>query len=176
MITRATEYACLAMLYLAKQPPGTCANTGDVATREKIPPSFLAKVINQLSKAGLVVSRRGPAGGLELARSAAAITLRQVVEAIEGELAINLCTASQDYACFRLGCSLKAAFADAQKVYLDRLDAVTLADLVRDDRYAGDAPDSASMARIPRDGEESTVRSLYDDRAQSAHDEREISV
>lgn len=126
------------MLYLAKQPPGSPANTADVAQVERIPPSFLAKVINQLAKAGLVVSRRGPAGGLELARDAATITLRQVVEAIEGELAVNLCTASQDYACFRLGCSLKSAFADAQRVYLERLNAVTLADLVREDRYVGD--------------------------------------
>lgn len=153
MITRATEYACLAMLYLAKQPAGTCANTADVAHGERIPPSFLAKVINQLSKAGLVVSRRGPAGGLELARPAGSISLRQVVEAIEGELAINLCTGSQDYACFRLGCSLKGAFSDAQKVYLERLDAITLADLVREDRYTGDLPAAPSVAWMrPEDG------------------------
>ncbi|MEB3223570.1 MAG: Rrf2 family transcriptional regulator [Candidatus Sericytochromatia bacterium] len=139
MITRATEYACLAMLYLAKQPPGTCVNTADIARFEHIPPSFLAKVINQLAKAGLVNSRRGPQGGLELARDPGAVTLRQIVEVIEGELSVNLCTGSQDYSCFRLGCSLKTAFSDAQRVFLDRLEAVTLADLVTQDRYVGDA-------------------------------------
>ncbi|MEB3195994.1 MAG: Rrf2 family transcriptional regulator [Candidatus Sericytochromatia bacterium] len=150
MITRATEYACLAMLYLAKQPQGETVNTADVAREERIPPSFLAKVINQLSKAGLLTSRRGPSGGLELARDAQAITLKQVVEAIEGELAVNLCTGSQDYACFRLGCSLKSAFSAAQQVYLARLDAVTLADLVRDDRYTADqVPPPASDALSP---------------------------
>jgi Rrf2 family protein len=140
MITRATEYACLAMLYLAKQPPGTCCNTADIARVQRIPTSFLAKVINQLAKSGLVISRRGPLGGLELARAPEAITLRQIVEVIEGELAVNVCTSSQDYVCFRAGCSLKAAFHDAQHAYLDRLEAVTLASLVRDDRYTSEEP------------------------------------
>ena len=135
MITRATEYACLAMLYLAKQPAGTSVNTADIAAGERIPPSFLAKVINQLAKGGLVISRRGPQGGLELARDPATISLRQVVEVIEGEVAVNVCTSSQEYTRFRSGCSLKSAFHEAQSAYLDRLEAVTLASLVRDDRY-----------------------------------------
>lgn len=149
MITRATEYACLAMLYLAKQPRGASVNTADVARVEQIPPSFLAKVINQLAKAGLVVSRRGPQGGLLLARNPETVTLRQIVEAIEGELSVNLCTGSQDYACFRLGCSLKTAFSEAQRVYLDRLEAVTLAELVATDRYTGDerVPSPAARGR-----------------------------
>lgn len=140
MITRATEYACLAMLYLAKQPPGACCNTADIARVERIPTSFLAKVINQLAKSGLVISRRGPLGGLELGRPPDQITLREVVEVIEGELAVNLCTSSQDYLCFRHGCSLKAAFRDAQQAYLERLQAVTLASLVNSDGYTSDAP------------------------------------
>lgn len=140
MITRATEYACLAMLYLAKQPPGTCCNTADIARVQRIPTSFLAKVINQLAKSGLVISRRGPLGGLELARDPADITLREIVEVIEGELAVNVCTSSQDYACFRHGCSLKGAFHDAQSAYLERLQAVTLASLVRTDGYTSDGP------------------------------------
>lgn len=148
MITRATEYACLAMLYLAKQPAGTCCCTADIAVAQHIPLSFLAKVINQLAKAGLVTARRGPTGGLELARDPETITLRQVVEVIEGELAVNLCTSRQDYVCFRAGCSLKSAFYDAQAAFLGRLEAVTLASLVRDDRYTSDEP--ALAAAVPR--------------------------
>ena len=106
-----------------------------------IPTSVLAKVINQLAKAGLVISRRGPLGGLELARPPERITLREVVEVIEGELAVNVCTSSQDYACFRAGCSLKGAFHDAQRAYLEQLQAHTLASLVRADGYTSDAPE-----------------------------------
>ena len=144
MITRATEYACLAMLFLAKQPAGTSSNTADIARVERIPMSFLAKVINQLAKAGLVTSRRGPLGGLELARDPSQITLRQIVEVIEGELAVNVCTGSQDYACFRHGCALKGAFHEAQLAYLARLDAVTLASLVENDQFPSDRPFEAA--------------------------------
>jgi Rrf2 family protein len=140
MITRATEYACLAMLYLAKQPTGKTSNTSDIARLEHIPPSFLAKVINQLAKAGLVTARRGPQGGLELARVPEAITLRQIVEAIEGEIAVNVCTSSQEYTCFRSGCSLKAAFGKAQLKYLESLESVTLAALAMGDAYSPDTP------------------------------------
>ena len=139
MITRATEYACLAMLYLAKQPHGKTSCTSEIASFEHIPPSFLAKVIPQLAKAGLVLSRRGPAGGLELARGPEAITLRQIVEAIEGEIAVNVCTGSQSYSCFRSGCSLKGAFANAQEKFLESLESTTLAQLALGDAYGADA-------------------------------------
>lgn len=134
------------MLYLAKRPVGSCCNTADIAREEQIPASFLAKVINQLAKGGLVTSRRGPLGGLELAREPSAITLREIVEIIEGEIAMNLCTSSQEYACFRSGCALKPAFSAAQAAYLQQLDAITLASLVRNDRYTADAPLTAPIA------------------------------
>ena len=124
------------MLFLAKQPLGKVSYTADIAKVEQIPASFLAKVINQLAKGGLVISRRGPTGGLELARAASDITLRDIMEAIEGEIAINVCTSSQDYTCFRSGCSLKGAFHQAQVKFLESLDSTTLAQLTSDDQYA----------------------------------------
>lgn len=135
MITRATEYACLAMLYLAKQPAGKISYTSEIAASEHIPPSFLAKVVNQLAKAGLVISRRGPTGGLELGRDAASISLREVVECIEGEIAVNVCTSSQEYTCYRAGCSLKGAFHQAQQKFLESLESITLAQLAHGDAY-----------------------------------------
>lgn len=146
MITRATEYACLAMLYLAKQPAGHVSFTAEIAEAEHIPPSFLVKVVPRLVKAGLVISRRGSSGGLELARPAATITLRQVLEAIEGELAANLCTSTQPYTCFRAGCALKGAFFEAQNQFLGALDGMTLDALVAQDTYGLDAPEVAGTS------------------------------
>jgi Rrf2 family protein len=139
MITRATEYACLAMLYLAKQPAGKISYTSEIAKVEHIPPSFLAKVVNQLAKAGLVISRRGPLGGLELGREASTISLREIVEVIEGEIAVNVCTSSQEYTCFRAGCSLKGAFQKAQLRFLESLESTNLATLAGGDTYALDS-------------------------------------
>jgi Rrf2 family protein len=140
MITRATEYACLAMIYLAKQPPGASCFTAEIAKAEHIPASFLVKVVNQLVKAGLVVSRRGQNGGLGLGKDAAQITLKDIVAVTEGELAVNVCTGTQEYACFRAGCALKGAFLSAQHQYLESLDSVTLAQLAQVDGYPSDRP------------------------------------
>lgn len=141
MITRATEYACLTMMYLAKQPLGKICFTADIAEAEHIPTSFLVKVVPRLVKAGFVHSRRGSSGGLELARAPETITLRQLVEVMEGEIATNVCTAdSQAYQFFRSGCSLKGAFKTAQQKYLDALDGISLAQLVSQDAYTLDAP------------------------------------
>lgn len=140
MITRATEYACLTMLYLAKQPAGKISFTAEIAEAEHIPPSFLVKVVPRLVKAGMVTSRRGSSGGLEIARDPATITLKDMVEAMEGEIASNLCTSSQPFSCFRSGCALKSAFHQAQLKYIEALSAVTLSDLVKQDTYVLDRP------------------------------------
>lgn len=140
MITRATEYACLTMLYLAKQPAGKISFTAEIAEAERIPPSFLVKVVPRLVKAGLVISRRGSSGGLELAKDPSTITLKDMVEAMEGEIVSNLCTGSQPFTCFRSGCALKSAFHQAQLKYLEALSAVTLNDLAKQDAYVLDRP------------------------------------
>jgi len=132
MITRATEYASLTMLYLAKQPSGKLSFTAEIAEAEHIPPAFLVKVIPRLVKAGLVVSRRGSSGGIELAKDPRTITLRHVLEAMEGEVAANVCTSSQAYSCHKPSCTMKGVFADAQNQYLKALDRVSLFELAAD--------------------------------------------
>jgi Rrf2 family protein len=129
------------MIYLAKQPAGKVSFTADIAEAEHIPPSFLVKVVPRLVKAGLVISRRGSSGGLELARAPESITLRQMVEAMEGEIASNVCTSTtQAFSCFRDGCSLRGAFYEAQRRYLEALEGVTLGQLIAKDAYHGDRP------------------------------------
>ena len=67
-ITRQADYAIRAVRYLAKQGPNQRSATSTVAQEMKIPPSFLAKIISQLSIAGLLHTSRGARGGVTLAR------------------------------------------------------------------------------------------------------------
>ena len=85
-ITRQADYAIRAVRYLAKQDPNNRSATSRVATEMKIPPSFLAKIISQLSIAGLVHTSRGARGGVTLARDPIDISLLDVVEAIDGPI------------------------------------------------------------------------------------------
>mgnify|MGYP001124078953 FL=1 len=91
-ITRQADYALRAMVYLSRLEPNQRAATKKIAEQQKIPPSFLAKIISQLSIAGLIHTSRGARGGVVLSRPAAEISLLEVVEAIDGPIALNECT------------------------------------------------------------------------------------
>ncbi len=75
------------MAQLAKYHDGrTLTRLDDLAQREAVSANFLVQILNDLRRAGLIDSRRGKAGGYLLARAANAITLRQVVEAVDPAL------------------------------------------------------------------------------------------
>lgn len=84
MFSRACEYAIQALLYLAGRPPGVYAPVREVAQQRSIPFHFLGKIVQQLTKRGLLISSKGPNGGIALASPANEVTLLQVVEAIDG--------------------------------------------------------------------------------------------
>ncbi len=135
-LTKASEYGILTLLYLAKQPEGQLSDTASIAEVERIPLSFLIKLVPALVKAGLIRSHRGANGGLELGRSAESVTLRQVIEATEGEIAVNDCTASAPFECFRMGCAVHIALKYAQDQFLKALDECTLASLAKQEQLA----------------------------------------
>src|SRR5687767_4626697 len=83
-ITRQADYATRAILYFAQAGTGKRVSTSRVAHEQKIPLSFLAKIIAQLSIAGLLHTSRGAHGGVTLACEPQNITLLEVIEAIDG--------------------------------------------------------------------------------------------
>lgn len=90
-ITRQADYAVRAVLYLATIEPHGRATTAQIAHEQHIPPTFLAKIISQLSAAGVVRAIRGANGGVALAHPADEITLLEIVEAIDGPITLNSC-------------------------------------------------------------------------------------
>ncbi len=80
-----TEYACIAVLELAaSRVTGEPVRIRNISSRHEIPQRFLVQILLQLKGAGLVASTRGASGGYQLTRDPAEITLREVVEVIEG--------------------------------------------------------------------------------------------
>lgn len=125
-ITRQADYAVRAMVYLAQIGPETRASTSQIAQEKQIPPSFLAKIVSQLSVAGLLQTSRGARGGVSLARSAGDISLLDVVEAIDGPILLNDCVANGTCS-FTDSCPMKTVWCDAQKELVERLDNTTFA-------------------------------------------------
>jgi Rrf2 family protein len=125
----------------------TAANGPVPATRlaelHDVSSSYLAKQLQALSRAGLIRSAQGHSGGYELSRSPGEITVRQVVEAVDGPLPAFACTeirqrgplATPVEACER-PCAISRAMTAADEAWRAALEAVTIADLARD--VAGD--------------------------------------
>ncbi len=120
-ITRQADYAVRAMVYLAQLGPEQKAATGQIAKEKSIPPSFLAKIVSQLSVAGLLQTSRGARGGVSLAKPAEAISLLDVVEAIDGPILLNDCVGESGNCDFDDNCPLKPVWCDAQKMLLEQL-------------------------------------------------------
>ena len=126
-ITRQADYALRAMLYLAKLPPNERAATSQIAETKKIPPSFLAKIISQLSIAGLIHTSRGARGGVMLARKPEEITILEVVEAIDGPIALNECTTAPESCPFGGNCPLRRLWCGTQAELVEKLRNTTFA-------------------------------------------------
>jgi Rrf2 family protein len=120
-ITRQADYAVRAVLYLARLEPNQRAATSQVAQEQHIPPSFLAKIISQLSIAGLLHTSRGARGGVTLAREPKAITLLEVIEAIDGPIMLNECVSENSICTFDDDCPLRPVWCEAQEELVNRL-------------------------------------------------------
>lgn len=130
-ITRQADYAIRAMLFLAKLEPSERAATSQIANVQKIPPSFLAKIISQLSIAGLIHTSRGARGGVLLSRSASSITLLEVVEAIDGPISLNECTLTPDICEFSDDCPMHKIWCETQEELVQKLRKTTFSSLVK---------------------------------------------
>ena len=90
LVTREMDYAVRCILYLA-QDEDHISNVTEVSRKMHIPKTFLAKIFQRLAKAGLVESVRGMNGGFRLSKKPSAISLLDIMEAIQGSSCINVC-------------------------------------------------------------------------------------
>jgi Rrf2 family protein len=133
-ITRQADYAVRAVLYLARMGTSERSATSTVAEEQRIPPSFLAKIISQLSIAGLLHTSRGARGGVTLAREPKEITLLEVIEAIDGPIQLNECVAEDAECSFDEHCPLKSVWCEAQNELVKRLRGTNFAHLLEKSR------------------------------------------
>src|SRR5947209_13279239 len=90
-LTRAADYAVRVMMHMAGLPPGRRTSRSELASAASCPEQFLSKVLQDLTRAGLVLSHRGNTGGFELPLRRYRASLLDVVEAVEGPIRLNVC-------------------------------------------------------------------------------------
>ncbi|HEU4400974.1 MAG TPA: Rrf2 family transcriptional regulator [Candidatus Polarisedimenticolia bacterium] len=129
-LSKRTDYGLLALRYLALLPDGGYRSAREIAAEYRIPPALLAKLLQRLARRGLVASHHGTKGGYQITRPAATITLGEVIEAIEGPVALTECLhASRGPCAQQENCTVRQPLQAVQKKIAEVLARTTLGDL-----------------------------------------------
>jgi Rrf2 family nitric oxide-sensitive transcriptional repressor len=126
-LTTHTDFALRTLMYLATTRKRTTA--AEVARLYGVSSHHMAKVVNQLARLGYVRSIRGIGGGIELAQQPQDIRLGDVAEALEGNMHLLDCVATEGVCAIQSFCKLKGVLAEAERIQLDYLNSITLADV-----------------------------------------------
>lgn len=129
-LTRAGEYGVRAVIYLAAWPEGKIIFVGEISESQDIPKSFASKILQILVKSGLVRSQRGVKGGFMLAKPASQITLRDVIEVVEGPIFLNQCLIKKGECPRDDFCPVHPVWREAQDKLMEILGGATIAGLV----------------------------------------------
>ena len=129
--TETGKYAIRALIYLAnKTRAAGTVTASEIATAENIPPYYLAKVLKDLSNAGILDSIRGRGGGFRMSRPASQISVFEVLEAAENlSRRVDACVLGLDQCTDEAPCALHDYWAEFRDSTLKRLREVSLADL-----------------------------------------------
>lgn len=128
-LTRAADYGVRVMIHLASLPTGSRMPLGELAAAVTVPESFLSKVLQTLTRAGFLVSRRGADGGFELAPGKMEVSMLNVIEAIDGPIQLNVCLRKEE-TCERAGeCAAHPVWVEAQAAMVAVLAAATIGKL-----------------------------------------------
>lgn len=129
--SRSTEYAIRALIPLSKTPEGKYTMVKAIAEQEQIPTHFLAKILQQLARKGLLRSSKGPMGGFSLRVPAKEIRLLDLVEALEGIRTPHLCIGGFGHCTKDQQCAMHEGWARLHENILDFLKEQTIADLAK---------------------------------------------
>jgi FeS assembly SUF system regulator len=98
-ITKQTDYGIVLMTYFASREAGSVHNARDLAEETALPLPTVSKILKALQRAALLTSHRGVKGGYSLARAPQAISVEEVIAALEGPIAITECLGETDDEC-----------------------------------------------------------------------------
>ncbi len=129
--SRSAEYAIRAFVHLAEVPDGRYAMVKNIAEQEDIPAHFLAKILQQLARKGLLRSSKGPTGGFALRIASREIRLLDIVEALDGLTPYEQCASGLSQCSDEMPCPLHDSWVGLRSRIMDYLGRNTIADLAR---------------------------------------------
>jgi Rrf2 family protein len=128
-LTKKADYGLIALKFLAEHPERPALSAKDVADTYGIPAQLLAKILQQLTRAGILRSQAGMNGGYALARDARQISAFEVILAIDGPFFITSCTKGETGCELGLSCTIKEPLARVNDTIAGVLKSLSIQDL-----------------------------------------------
>ncbi|MGD0910333.1 MAG: Rrf2 family transcriptional regulator [Terracidiphilus sp.] len=135
-LTRAADYGVRVMICLAAGADARISLI-ELAHATNAPLSFLSKVLQALSRADLISSRRGQSGGFRMSNRGRAASMLDVIEAVDGKISLNRCLIAGKSCSRKHSCPAHPVWEDAQRAMLQVLGSAKIASLAADIRSAG---------------------------------------
>lgn len=127
-ISKMTDYALVILAFLTKDPD-QFVQTSDIAHNTKVNKPTTAKVLKLLAKHGLLESYRGATGGYKLTKLPEQISVAEIIQILEGPMAIMDCTLGKEYCALSPSCTINAPWNKINTVIYQALDTIKLSDL-----------------------------------------------
>ena len=128
-MTREADYALRCVFFLSKEA-GRIISANEIAQSASIPKSFLAKILQRLSKKGVVRSTQGIGGGFQLTRQPREVNLLEVIEAIQGPSAMNVCAMDKQSCHLSATCAIHPVWVRLRQEVEERLKGEDFAKLI----------------------------------------------
>jgi Rrf2 family protein len=145
-LSKKADYALMAMKHLAQKPGVQSTSAREIAEQYDIPIELLAKVLQRLVRTGLLASTQGTRGGYTLSRAAEAISVADVIQAIDGPLTVTACSTEKNTCEQYSKCSIRDPLWQIRERIVAALGTVTLSEMATDNDAAA-APVAVMRSR-----------------------------
>jgi Rrf2 family protein len=154
-LSKKSDYALIAMKHLATRSDATSASAREISESYDIPLELLAKVLQRLVRAKLLVSVQGTRGGYRLARHASSISVADVIQAVDGPVTVTACS-TDDHNCDQYSkCSVRDPLWKIKNRILDALNTVSVQEMAQESEVPPPPTHTVSrMVFVPPIGEE----------------------
>ncbi|MGA3031901.1 MAG: Rrf2 family transcriptional regulator [Terracidiphilus sp.] len=147
-LTKKADYGLMALKYLAEHPETSALSAKDVADAYGIPAQLLAKILQRLTKSGLLKSSSGMNGGYALARDARQISAFEVIRAIDGPLFITSCFKGAKSCDLTPSCTIKEPLARVNETISGVLKSISIYDLAEREPVPPRHPEAPGLVRL----------------------------
>jgi Rrf2 family protein len=147
-LTKKADYGLMALKYLAEHPETPALSAKDVADAYGIPAQLLAKILQRLTKTGLLRSHAGMNGGYVLARDPRQISAFEVIHAIDGPLFITSCIKGAKSCDLTTNCTIKEPLARVNETIIGVLKSISIHDLAEREQAAAKAREAQPLVTL----------------------------